>query len=115
MKTPNDSGNGPSSPPPLAGLVSMQKILLKRYFFRGRQAGVNTRPLIRQLLMLFAHVSVGRGNLAMLQDTLLRQPTPSMIQNAHLQLSLLREDLMNLESTLDELLNAYWASELEKS
>ena len=106
MKTPSDSTSRPCSPHPRSGLVSMQRILLKTFFSRLQRDGVNTRPLTRQLSMLFEHASVALGLQAMLNDTLSRRPTTSTIRNAQIQLSLLQESLRDLESTLTELSSA---------
>lgn len=85
-------------------LVNMHKILLKRCFSNSQKAGVNTRPLIKQLSTLLGHVSEALGSLAMLKSTLSRQPGQLTVMAVNLHCQMLSENLREMESILTELL-----------
>lgn len=87
-------------------LQSIQKTLLKMYFSNSQKAGVDTRPLTRQLSTLSGHVSEGLGYLAMLRDTLSKAPCRSTSRMANLQFELLSEVLREMESTLSDCFEA---------
>jgi hypothetical protein len=92
-----------------SGLLSMRKILLKKYFCDSARANLNTRPLIRELSTLLGDVSEGLGYLAMLGDSLSRMQSRSSTtkddrETILLQASLLHASLRSMESVLTDLL-----------
>lgn len=105
-KIGSGGGDGPSLPPGTLVLVDMQKILLRKCFASSQEAGVNIKPLTKQLSMLFGDVSVAQGVLAMLGDSLSKMPEASQNRTTSFQLLLLQEHLQSIESTLSVLLSA---------
>lgn len=101
--TSGGSGNGSSIDSRNSALLEMEKILLRRFFSNLSRAGVNIRPLTRQLSMLSGLTTEGRGYLAMANDSLSRRLTPSRKWCLKEQLSLLEETLWTLNSILSEL------------
>lgn len=104
----NGGGSGPLTPPRSGVLIDMQRTSLRKFFSDLQRAGIDARPLIRELSTLSGESSEGLALLAMSYGTLsqpLNQHSPKKLENAIFQMKLATENVAIMDSTLRGLLD----------